>query len=319
MDIEKQELEKTDFEEIAIESMANDDDDLLSLSSTESNEPNVSASYPRLPVQIVMMEKFEYTFDELISNEINDTLSILYEPSIVKRYLRYLRKNLTIRKMSSWIFQICFALTYANDKYDFVHNDLHIQNIMGKKTDIEYLYYKVNEKIYKIPTHGYIMKIIDFGRATFTYNDNIYFGDVFEKKNEAGGQYTYPYEDDTWSDISSTSSEFDEYIRHDRVTKKEVNPSPCFDLSRFACSILEDYEDKWNDLDSFPLGQLLYKWCTDDNDRNLLELNGFGLYKHISRFVSHTNPRDQLSHEIFTEFLINTNETCDIDKIYSLP
>ena len=319
LDIEKQELEKTDFEEIAIESMANDDDDLLSLSSTESNEPNVSASYPRLPVQIVMMEKFEYTFDEIISNEINDTLSILYEPSIVKRYLRYLRKNLTIRKMTSWIFQICFALTYANDKYDFVHNDLHIQNIMGKKTDIEYLYYKVNEKIYKIPTYGYIMKIIDFGRATFTYNDNIYFGDVFEKKNEAGGQYTYPYEDDTWSDISSTSSEFDEYIRHDRVTKKEVNPSPCFDLSRFACSILEDYEDKWNDLDSFPLGQLLYKWCTDDNDRNLLELNGFGLYKHISRFVSHTNPRDQLSHEIFTEFLINTNETCDIDKIYSLP
>ena len=175
-----------------------------------------TSSNPRLPVQIVMMEKFEYTFDELISNEINDTLSILYEPSIVKRYLRYLRKNLTIRKMTSWIFQICFALTYANDKYDFVHNDLHIQNIMGKKTDIEYLYYKVNDKIYKIPTYGYIMKIIDFGRATFTYNDNIYFGDVFEKKNEAGGQYTYPYEDDTWSDISSTSSEFDEYIRHDR-------------------------------------------------------------------------------------------------------
>jgi len=318
LDIEKQELEKTEFEEIALESMGNDED-LLSVSTTESNDPTVSATYPKLPVQIVLMEKFECTFDELISCEIENTISILYESSIVKRYLIYLRKKLITKKMSSWIFQICFALTYVNDKYDFVHNDLHIQNIMGKKTDIPFLYYKIDENIFKVPTHGYIMKIIDFGRSTFTYKDNIYFGDVFEKKNEAGGQYTYPYEDDSWSDVSSTSSEFDEYIRHDRVTKEEVNPTPCFDLARFACSILEDYEDKWSDLSSFPLGRLLYQWCTDDNDRNLLELNGFGLYKHISRFVSHTNPRDQLSHEIFTEFLIETNEIDDSSQIYSLP
>ena len=39
-------------------------------------------------------------------------------------------------------------------------------------------------------THGYIFKIIDFGRSIFTYHNKLFFNDTFYKHSEAGGQYT---------------------------------------------------------------------------------------------------------------------------------
>ena len=125
-----------------------------------------------------------------------------------------------MNKMKSWIFQICAGLSCANTEIEFVHNDLHIQNVMGVVTKDEYIYYKLDTMYYKVPTFGYVMKIIDYGRSTFTLNGKQYMGDIFDEDGEAGGQYT------------TTSSQ----------TTKEITPHPGFDLARFACSFVEDLD-----------------------------------------------------------------------------
>ena len=51
--------------------------------------------------------------------------------------------------------------------YSFTHNDLHINNIMYTSTSKTFLYYKYNNIYFKVPTYGYLFKIIDFGRSHF--------------------------------------------------------------------------------------------------------------------------------------------------------
>ena len=43
--------------------------------------------------------------------------------------------------------------------FGFTHNDLHTNNVMYYKTEIEYLEYKIEDKYYKVPTFGKIYKI----------------------------------------------------------------------------------------------------------------------------------------------------------------
>ena len=43
------------------------------------------------------------------------------------------------------------------------------------KTERLYLYYKFNNIYYKVPTHGYLFKIIDFGRAIFKFHKKTIF------------------------------------------------------------------------------------------------------------------------------------------------
>ena len=45
---------------------------------------------------------------------------------------------------------------------------------MYQRTDKTYLYYKFNNIYYKVPTYGYIFKIIDFGRAIFTFKNKLF-------------------------------------------------------------------------------------------------------------------------------------------------
>ena len=62
-------------------------------------------------------------------------------------------------------------LYIPSKEFKFTHNDLHINNIMYTKTDGSFLYYKFNNVYFKVPTYGYVFKIIDFGRAIFTYQN----------------------------------------------------------------------------------------------------------------------------------------------------
>ena len=57
--------------------------------------------------------------------------------------------------------------------FNMTHNDLHTNNIMYINTDKKHLYYKINNKHYKVPTFGKIFKIIDFGRAIYTFRSNL--------------------------------------------------------------------------------------------------------------------------------------------------
>ena len=118
-----------------------------------------------------------------------------------------------------------YSFTSAQHHAGFCHNDLHIQNVMYIKTDYEKLTYKLGNEFYQVPTYGIIIKIVDFGRSTFVHDEKLYMGDVFRKRGEAGEQYTFPYEEPS-----------KQYFKH-----KPILPNYSFDLSRFACSFMEDY------------------------------------------------------------------------------
>ena len=163
------------------------------------------AKIPDFPVQFNFIETLDGTLDNYIDNSIN--------------------KKIHPTEWKSILFQICFGLSVAQKHFLFVHNDLHSSNIMFKKTDNDFLYYKIGGKFFKIPTFNKISKIIDFGRATFKLRNKIYFSDVFMKNEDAWGQYNYPYNNPN------------------SLKNCKIKPNMSFDLSRFATTIIERFDN----------------------------------------------------------------------------
>ena len=220
-------------------------------------------------MQILISEKLEYTLEELVeSNDVEEDewLSIL--------------------------FQICFGLAVAQKNHNFVHNDLHISNIMFKKTDIEYLYYRVNKKYFKIPTFGKITKIIDFGRATFEFEGNLYFSSVFDEEGDAEGQYDYP--------------------ENNSLKGCKHKPNPSFDLCRLGTTIIEHITHE-------NIFKLVNEWLISKNGGNFIyEEDDFDLYINIAHNARNAIPKKQLNKNIFKKFIVNKNTIMNLNYIYSL-
>ena len=231
--------------------------DVESLSDVESEGPNTFKYIilKNYPVQLIITEKLEFTLDEYVKEnliETNEWLSIL--------------------------FQICFGLAVAQKKYKFCHNDLHSANIMFKETNEKYLYYKINKTYFKIPTFGKIAKIIDFGRATFKYDDVIYFSSAFDENGEAEGQYDYPQENS--------------------LDNCKTKPNYSFDLVRLATSIIE-YVDP--DTDVY---KLLKLWMTDKNNKfQINEEDSFDMYINIAKNMKNAVPHKQFNKKVFKQFV----------------
>jgi hypothetical protein len=219
------------------------------------------ATFKNVPVQYTLMEQCEGVLHTLMTEQ-TDT-----------------------QKHLAWITQVIFALLYIQKTFGFVHNDLHSNNIMYVSTNKEFLYYKVGEKTYKVPTYGYIIKLIDFERGMGSIRlagmkePKHFMSDHFAMNEEAGGQYnTDPF-----------------YIQKFPVVK--ANPS--FDLARLATSLFWDLFPKGpeeNDYASNPVFQVLMRWLKVDNTSLLFaegnprheRYHGFHLYKAIARFCKDT-------------------------------
>jgi hypothetical protein len=135
-------------------------------------EPDLYIYVRDFPVQLIFMEKFEGTLDELIINqELTDE-----------------------RELSAALMQVIMTLLTYKRAFNFTHNDLHTSNIMYKATEHKYLYYIFNGTSYKVPTYGRIFTLIDFGRAIYNYKGHIFCSDSFEKDGDAYTQYnTEPF------------------------------------------------------------------------------------------------------------------------------
>ena len=226
-------------------------------------------------------------------------------------------------KWSAWIFQVIAALSVAQAVFGFTHNDLHTNNIVWTTTTEEFLYYtKRSGEVFKVPTYGKMFRIIDFGRAIFTINDQLFFSDDFKAGNDAEGQYSFK-------------------PLHPRPSP-EIQPNPSFDLSRLAVSLFEalfpvtpENKEGGAELSSeeglevwetvSPLYNVLWKWMIDDAGRNvLIEPSGeerfpdFDLYKHIAAHVHDAVPSRQFSEPAFDRFQVNASEVGDSVKKWSL-
>ena len=253
---------------------------------TDDEDKDILCSIKEFPVHVASLEMLENTLDNYINtNDVsNDEWKAIF-------------------------FQIIIILTTYQEKFDFIHNDLHTNNIMYNTTTEEYISYRLNGTIYTVPTYGKIYKIIDFGRSVYSYKNKTLFSDSFSLMGDANTQYNCePY-----------------YNKN----KKIVLPNKSFDMCRLGCSLFdyffdhvaESKRDDLNEIESF----ILFL-CLDDDDKNILykpsnrdRFPEFKLYKMIARIVHNKVPSDLMHHTIFKEFKHNNHKTNDIIDIDAIP
>ena len=253
---------------------SSDEDDYEEYESSEENSSdieNIMVSINQFPIQIIALENCKDTFDSLLSNDLinNDELGCI-------------------------IAQILMILITYQKMFSFTHNDLHTNNVMYIETEKKYLYYKVNDRHYKIPTYGKIFKIIDYGRAIYKFKGQLMCSDSFHKEGDANSQYNCePY--------------FNE-------NKARLDPNPSFDLCRLGCSIYDFISEKYENMKQIknPIHKLIINWCIDDDGRDILyKTNGeerypdFKLYKMIARKVNKHKPIDELQKSYFEKFVVS--------------
>jgi hypothetical protein len=272
----------------------------LSDDDEEDDEDVVYAEFTDFPVQVTLLERAEGTLDELLDAEEDD-------PSLAEtRDARW----------AAWLFQVIAALAAAQHWYGFVHNDLHTNNIMWVTTAEEYLYYRAHKGksswIARVPTYGRIMKIIDFGRATFTLPEpgGFFISDAFYPGHDAGEQYNCePF--------------------YDAEEGARVEPNPSFDLCRLSVSLLESLYPERPDAvkpvrvlnregakiyteTTSGVYNMLWEWLQDDNGKNVLRspdgeerYPDFDLYKAIAAEVHCAVPCLQFERPLFAGYKFN--------------
>ena len=290
-----------------------------------------------VPVQIVAMEAYELMFETVFKE---DFVELEHYKTLFTRevylgqdhrsinarfcafkWLFMTKQHLFEKKWTALLCQVCMALVAIQYRYDMVHNDMHGQNIMLEKTDKLFLNYKVGNSFYKIPTYGYIVKLIDMGRTTYQLQDTLYMGDVFRNRGEAGEQYSYIHQ---YKDAATDPEK----------RKHMLLPNPCFDLTRLACSLLDEFygggvyyeNENKSDERSFTCasnGSQLYsayenemfrppttstmfnmlcEWITDAEKEPVNRYENFDLYKQIARRMRRSLPVHQLTRPHFNVY-----------------
>lgn len=264
-----------------------------STGSEEEDDTEYFALLKDFPVQLTVLERCDGTLDDLMEDEVADTATDAMRETKEERW-------------TAWIFQVIAGLATLQQTYDCVHNDLHTNNVMWSGTGETHLYYHVvggagGDRYYRVPTYGRLMKIIDFGRATFRAgtDNRMWFPDAYAPDAVAGGQYNCgPYYEQG---------------------RPKVLPNKSFDLCRLSVSILDTL---WQDpLEEArprraltreqaetvsPLWNLMWLWLTDREGRNVLRnpdgserYPAFDLYCAIARDVQNAVPAQQLTLPLF--------------------
>jgi hypothetical protein len=224
----------------------------------------------------------------------------------------------------SWMFQVVAALSFLQSAICFTHNDLHSNNILWRKTDKPFLYYRKHDgTIWRIPTFGKIFTIIDFGRSIFRLGHHLWVSDDHWPDQDAADQYN-----------------FGPFFDHN---KPKVQPNPSFDLCRLAVSLIDGLFDEpppkkkgkgvpimseegsWKVYETrSPLYNLLWMWTINDAGQTIYETedgeekyDGFDLYIRIAHDVHGAIPKEQLHKPVFQRFIWK-NKVPAYEKVYSL-
>jgi hypothetical protein len=270
--------------------------------SDESDDSNESADVdvdilmeiPNMPVILIYQEAQEGVLDNLLEEDEIDGF-VRGSQGWESRWI-------------AWLFQIIAALSFLQNAICFTHNDLHSNNILWRKTDKKFLYYRGKDGTnWRIPTYGKIFCIIDFGRSIFRLGKHLWVSDDHWPDQDAGDQYN-----------------FGPFFDH---TRPKVSPNPSFDLCRLSVSLIDGLfekpppkkkgkvsimseEDSWKVYEtSSSLYNLLWNWTVDKNGHTVYQnengsekYEGFDLYIRIAHDVQNAVPKDQIHKPIFQQF-----------------
>ena len=252
------------------------DSDSKGDSEGDSDDEVHNAHIFNFPVHAIVMEKCDNTLDSLM----------------------YGKNEMTEPEWAATLMQVIMALIAYQHMFAFTHNDLHTNNIMFVQTDKVFLHYLHKGTYYRVPTHGRIMKIIDFGRAIYKYRGKTMVSDSFDRAGDAATQYNC-----------------EPYLN---PKKPRLDPNTSFDLCRLACSLFDYFVEDIRDAAEYSatlkesrVARMVVEWLKDDKGRNVLyKKNGderypeFKLYKMIARTVHGAVPHEQLQRPMFAHFAI---------------
>jgi hypothetical protein len=207
-----------------------------------------------------------------------------------------------------------FALAYAQRTIGFTHNDLHANNVMFVKTHKEELWYKLDGKAFRVPTYGYLIKIIDFERGIGSVriagmkHPKTFVSDHFSLNEEAGGQYN---------------------IEPFYTQKHEaIKPNPSFDLVRLATSLFWDFFPEGPEHEAYktnPMFNTFIRWMTQEDGTSVMfgkelpshdRYHGFTLYKAIARYCKDSAvPRKELNALIPLFGVLNGVQPLEFDLV----
>lgn len=285
-------FESQKYDEKQNESDSESEYESISSGETEEVEYDVFVHVPEMPVTLIYQEAHQGTMDELLDLETIDNCKVG-------------SKGWEARWIA-WIWQVVSALAFLQRSIGFTHNDLHTNNIVWRKTNIKYLYYRTSKgKFYKVPTYGKIFAIIDFGRAIFHIANKHWISDDFLPNEDAGGQYNYgPIYDKNYP---------------------KVTPNYSFDLCRLAISLIAGLYDE-EIPEKSKLYDLLFSWTLDDEGETVYEsgeeeeekYSGFKLYMKIASDCHNAVPRGQLEKDIFSGFEIDKSDLEKDNKVYHI-
>ena len=248
-------------------------------------EPPVFAQINNFPVQIIAMEQCENTLDSLLPE----------------------MESMTDIQIGAIVLQVIFSLIVYQKAFSLTHNDLHTNNIMYITTDVEFINYKIDGQVYKVPTFGKIFKIIDFGRAIYKFKGDLMCSDCFSFSGDASTQYNFP--------------------PYYNEKKQTVEPNFSFDLCRLGCAMYDEIVENCSpeQIEQSPILTIILDWCKDDKGRNMLYKKSgeerypdFKLYKMIARSVHNHTPTNVLKKEFFNQFKTKESvvgEMVDVDSI----
>lgn len=279
---------------------------------SDEYEEQKFAEFHRFPVQVTFLERAEGTLDELLDEEDDEN------PAFVET-----REE----RWSSWLFQIISALSVAQHWFGFVHNDLHTNNVMWSGTGETHIYYRIHKgkeiTFRRIPTFGRILKIIDFGRSSFTLPESggFFISDAFFPGNDASNQYN-------WEPFYEEG--------------KKIGPNPSFDLCRLSVSLLDSlYPERpasktpvhimsREGAKLYPetvseVYNLLWSWLQDDDGKNVLRTPDgeerypdFDLYSSIASDVHSAVPSKQIGKPLFSRFRCTEKDIPKDVPVYDL-
>ena len=261
---------------------------------------DITLKFTSMPVILICQEAQEGILDDLLDLE--------EIPNLLTNELVRVGTDKWDPMWLAWLFQIIANLSFLQKAIAFTHNDLHTNNIVWRRTDQEFLYYKANDgQVWRVPTYGRIFSLIDFGRSIFKMKGQMWISDDHWPEHDAGGQYNFgPF-----------------YT----IERPKILPNPSFDLSRLAISLLEGLYDEhpkrkkgsnallsqegsWKVYETVsPVFNLLWSWTIDDDGESVYEdrdgdekYPGFSLYIAIAHKVHDAVPKDQIRKPFFDAF-----------------
>lgn len=249
--------------------------------------------FTNFPVCLMATEVIDFDLDEFLMN-VNATFEKMPDEFKVDEFEQTLL---------SILFQTTVALSYIQAEWNMIHNDLHIGNIMLKYTDKPYINYSIKGNFYRVPSHGMIVKIIDWNRATLTYNSKQINNSVYFSGGECADMYFFQ--------------------THLQNKKPTIEANPSFDLALLAFEILNN--DKIMNKKNSKVVKLLMSWLNTDSGDNVFtqlagtgdDEPGFELYQSIASECHKALPSQQIPKNTWNMFKVSKSAIPENEPIYT--